>query len=98
MSEMPNRLEFLFNPSSVAFVGASQNPGKWGFIILANILNGGYRGKVYPVNPREKKILGVEVCPSIASIPETPDLAVIVVPPPSGPREMSEGAQKGLKA
>jgi acyl-CoA synthetase (NDP forming) len=79
-------------------MGASQNPGKWGFIILANILNGGYRGKVYPVNPREKKILGVEAWPSVESIPGVPDLAVVVVPPPGVPRVISECAQKGIKA
>ncbi len=51
MSQVGNRLKPLFSPRSVAFVGASNDPGKWGFIILCNLLNGKFAGKIYPVNP-----------------------------------------------
>ena len=45
-------LDILFNPRSIAFIGASQNPAKWGFIIPLNILKGQFKGELYPVNPR----------------------------------------------
>jgi len=98
VSMISDRFEPLFNPNSVVFVGASRNPGKWGFIILANILNGGYEGRVYPINPKEKEILGLEVHSSIEGLPEIPDLAVIVVPPPSVPGVVAECVKKGIKA
>ena len=55
-------LDHFFNPSSVAVVGASQTPGKIGYDILNNILQHGYRGAVYPINPKAKEILGDKVC------------------------------------
>ena len=71
----------LFHPRSVAIVGASRDPQKWGFHLLLNVLKGGYAGRIYPVNPREKEILGVSVYPSVPRIPEPVDLAILVVPP-----------------
>jgi len=97
VSETSKRLEPLFNPASIAFIGASRDPGKWGFIIMANILSGGYEGRVYPINPREKEILGLQVYPGIEGLPEIPDLAVIVVPPPSVPLVVAECVKKGIK-
>ena len=54
----PN-FDLLFNPNSIALIGASNNIGKWGAIIFLNILLGGYPGRLYPVNPKEEKILGI---------------------------------------
>ena len=70
-------LEKLFNPHSVAMIGASAKPRKWGFIILLNILKGNFKGKIYPVNPQEKSILGYRCYTSVIDIPEVPDLAII---------------------
>jgi len=71
----------LFFPQSVAVVGASRDPKKWGFNLLFNIIKGGYCGRIFPVNPREKEILGHSAFPSMAQIPEPVDLAILVVPP-----------------
>ena len=57
MSELLERFKPLFYPRSITFVGASNHPMKWGFMVLDNLIKGGYQGKVYPVNPREKEIL-----------------------------------------
>jgi acetyltransferase len=73
-------LEHFFNPSSVAVVGASQVPGKVGYDILHNILKYGFKGSVYPINPKAKEILGCRVFPDLASVPAEVDLAVIALP------------------
>ncbi|MBM4248950.1 MAG: acetate--CoA ligase family protein [Euryarchaeota archaeon] len=73
-------LQHLFRPASVAVVGASDRPEKVGFKVLSNILTEGYRGKVYPVNPRADEILGVPVVKSIDELPDGVDVAVIVIP------------------
>ena len=73
-------LQRFFNPSSVAVVGASQNPAKIGYDILNNIIRYGYGGAVYPINPRAKEILGHKAYPDLASVPSKTDLAVVAVP------------------
>ena len=98
MSQVVGRLEPLFNPRSVALVGASNDPGKWGFIVLFNLINGRFPGKVYAVNPRQKEILGLQVYHSVAELPETPDLAVIVVPPSSILQVIQDCLDKGIRA
>ncbi len=71
---------------------------KWGFRIFANIVNGGFQGRLYPINPTKQEILGLKVYKSVGEIPEIPDLAVIVIPPPGVPAVLKECADKGIKA
>ena len=73
-------LNNFFNPKSVAVVGASRMPGKVGYDILKNIIQYGYQGSVYPINPGATEILGVKTYASLADVPGKIDLAVIVVP------------------
>ncbi len=73
-------LNNFFNPKSVAVVGASRTPGKVGHDILKNIIQYGYQGSVYPINPGATEILGVKTYASLADVPGKIDLAVIVVP------------------
>ena len=73
-------LDPLFNPQSIAMIGASATPGKWGNIILLNILKGNFQGKVYPVNPKAEKILGFPCFASVKDIPEKVDMAMITTP------------------
>lgn len=91
-------LDYLFNPSSIALIGASNNPFKWGFIILTNILSGGYKGKIYPINPKEKEIQGLKVYPNLESIPDDIDLAMIVIPAENVPSALIECANKKVKS
>ncbi|MFH1536413.1 MAG: acetate--CoA ligase alpha subunit [Patescibacteria group bacterium] len=72
--------DFIFNPKSIAVIGASQSKGKLGHDILNNVKKFGYKGKIYPINPKTKKILGLKSYKSVLSIKEKVDLAVIVVP------------------
>ena len=76
-------LEHFFNPSSVAVVGASQNPAKIGYDILNNIVRYGYGGAVYPINPRAQEILGHKAYPDLASAPSKINLVVVAVPAPA---------------
>ena len=73
-------LSHLFQPESVAVVGASRDEGKVGHAVLNNILQYGYQGAVYPVNPKADEILGVRCYSSLREVPGKIDLAVFVVP------------------
>jgi len=72
-------LEPLFNPQSVAIIGASHHEGKIGNIVVHNIIASGYKGKIYLINPKGGKILGLPVYKSIDDIPSV-DVAIVVVP------------------
>jgi acyl-CoA synthetase (NDP forming) len=73
-------LDNFFSPKSIAVVGASRTPGKVGYDILKNILQYGYQGSVYPVNPAAPEVLGVKAYQSLLDVPGKVDLAIIVVP------------------
>jgi acetate---CoA ligase (ADP-forming) len=72
-------LDAFFRPKSVAIVGASSDPKKVGHTALKNLVSMGYKGKVFPVNPREDSILGFRCYPSMPDIPEPVDLCVLLV-------------------
>jgi len=73
-------LENFFNPQSIAIVGASDEPGKIGNILARNLLELGYAGKVFLVNPKHEEILGQKCYVSVLEIEENVDLAIIVIP------------------
>jgi acyl-CoA synthetase (NDP forming) len=97
-ADLITKFKLLFEPRSIALLGASNDSRKWGARILANIVNCGFEGRIYPVNPTKQEILGLRAYKSVGEIPETPDLAVIVIPPPGVPKVMRECAAKGIKA
>ena len=78
--EKLKEFEPLFNPRSVAVVGASRTPGKAGYVLVENLLNLGFRGSIYPINPNAKQILGLVAYRSVLEVPGTVDLAVVIVP------------------
>jgi acyl-CoA synthetase (NDP forming) len=79
-SQVKERLRHLFAPDSVALIGASNSPEKWGNRILINLTRGGFKGRIFPVNPREKNVLGLTALSSISDLPIGVDLAVITIP------------------
>ncbi len=91
-------LEKFFNPASVAIVGASRQQGKVGYEILKSIIDAGYKGKVFPVNPKADSIEGLTCYPDLDSIGQTPDLVVIVVPAKFVPNVMQQCAKIAAKA
>ena len=91
-------LERFFNPESVAIVGASREPGKVGYEILTNMVNAGYEGKVFPVNPKADKIGRLKCYGDLEAIGEVPDLVIIVVPAKIVPAIMNQCAAIRVKA
>ncbi|NLI13275.1 MAG: CoA-binding protein [Peptococcaceae bacterium] len=73
-------LTSLFSPKSVAIVGASKSPGKIGNVIVKNMISCGYKGKVFPINPKEPEIEGLSCYPSVDKTPEPAEMAVLAVP------------------
>jgi acetyltransferase len=92
-----DRLDAIFNPTAVAVVGASTIPGKVGHDIFVNILRGGYTGTLYPVNPKAKSVASVRAYPQIAEIPDTVDLAMLIVPPPAALKAVGDAIAKGTR-
>ncbi len=90
-------LEELFQPASVAVIGASNVPGKVGTSLFRNILQAGFRGVAYPVNPRWKSVSGVRCYPSVADLPEAPDLGIIIVPAASVADTVAELGSRGTR-
>lgn len=88
----------LLAPNAVAVVGAAREPGKVGHVILANLLDGGFAGDIYPVNPRASEILGLPAYPSVSAIPGSVDLAVVAVPACAVPDLVTECAAAGIQA
>lgn len=76
----PRGLQAVFEPRSVAVIGASRRPLTIGYQVLDNLLRSRYTGPVYPVNPKASSIHSIRCYPSIAEVPERVDLAVVVVP------------------
>src|SRR5512145_1624211 len=92
------RFNPLFKARSVALIGASSNPRKWGYVMLKNLINGGFTGSIYPINPDADELLGKKVYKTLEDVPETPDLAVIAVPPKSALAAVQACTDKGIKA
>ncbi|WP_016585671.1 acetate--CoA ligase family protein, partial [Yersinia pestis] len=70
-------LEALLRPKSIAVIGASEKPERAGFLMMRNLLDGGFNGPILPVTPNHKAVCGVLAYANIASLPITPDLAIL---------------------
>jgi len=90
-------LHKLFYPETVTLIGASSEKGKVGNDVLYNLIQGGFKGKLYPVNPKRDEILGVKVYHDISDIPDKIDLAVFVVSPKIIIKLLPEVVAKGCK-
>ncbi|HID80554.1 MAG TPA: acetyl CoA synthetase, partial [Ignisphaera sp.] len=75
-----SNLEKLFYPEAIAIVGASRHPGKIGYLILKNLIEYGYKGRIYPINPQANEILGIKAYPSLSAVPEPVDVVIVSVP------------------
>ncbi|WP_293443457.1 acetate--CoA ligase family protein [Persephonella sp.] len=93
-----NNFEKLFNPKSIAVIGATDKKEKVGYAIFKNIIDGGFKGRVYPVNKRLKYLEGYKVYPSVLEIPDQIDLAIIAIPIVYVPQIFDQLGKKGVKA
>jgi acetyltransferase len=97
IARLLNPLDVFFRPKSVAVIGATDKPGHVGRAVLWNLLSSPFGGTVYPVNPKRSAVLGVRAYSTLADIPDSIDLAVIVTPAPSVPGVVDQCAAKGVR-
>ncbi|MBU4175686.1 MAG: CoA-binding protein [Actinobacteria bacterium] len=90
-------LDEFFHPGSVAVVGASRTPGKAGNTVVSNILEFGFEGRLYPVNPGAGDVLGLRCYEKLSDVPETPDLVVGVLPREKTPDLVLQCSRAGVR-
>ncbi len=90
-------LNHLFHPRSVAVVGASAKPHAVGHLVLRNLLQGGFKGAILPVNPHHDVIENTKTYPTVATLPDPPELAVIATPAPTVPGLIRQLGERGTR-
>jgi acetate---CoA ligase (ADP-forming) len=91
------RVRLLFEPNSVAVIGASSDPSKASGLPLRNIVKSKFTGKIFPVNPRATEISGLRCYPSVTELPEAPDVAILMVDAKLSPQVLEECGKKRVK-
>lgn len=91
-------LQYLLEPRSIALIGASDRPQSVGATVMRNLLTGGFTGPVWPVNKRHSSVAGRRAHPTVASLPEAPDLALLCTPAPTIPSLIAQLGAKGTRA
>ena len=94
--EIVAAMDRIMNPRAVAVIGASEGEGKIGNSVMKNIINGGYAGELYPINPKADEILGRKAYKSVMDVPGVIDVAVFAVPARFCAGAMEEVGQKGI--
>src|SRR5512140_1782961 len=94
MTPKKKDLKALFEPKVIAVVGASRRTEAVGYAILKNLLQTGYKGKIYPVNPKAGDVLGVKCIPTVAESPEPIDRAIFIIPGAAVPAELEACKKK----
>ncbi|MCW3989466.1 MAG: bifunctional acetate--CoA ligase family protein/GNAT family N-acetyltransferase [Candidatus Bathyarchaeota archaeon] len=89
-------LDKIFNPESIALIGASDREGSVGYFLMKNLTEAGYRGRVYPVNLRKTEVLGFKAYPAVDQLPETVDLAIIAIPAEGVPDMVEQCGKNGI--
>jgi len=90
-------MKALFEPNSIAVVGASAEERKIGHIMFRNLIASGFKGELYPINPKAPEILGHKAYPTLTAVPQPIDLAIITVPSTFVPSVMEDAGKKGIK-
>ncbi len=96
MAKVPN-LDRLFDPSSIAVIGASGDMHKAGGRFVKGLIDGGYKGTIYPVNPNTSDIMGIKGYHSVLDLPDDVDLAIVAVPSTVVPGVIADCCRKGVK-
>lgn len=97
MSQKKSSLSYFFNPKSIAVIGASKKEGKVGHTVLKNILDSGYKGKVFPINPNYEEILDHKAYESVLDVSEDIEVAIFVIPAKFINPVVKECGEKGVK-
>lgn len=96
MQKKVQNLKYIFEPKSIAIIGASEKPGKLGTIILKNLIDGSFTGKIYAVNPKYEKIFELKCFSDVTKIKEKIDCAIIVTPAEVVPKILEQCAKKKI--
>ncbi len=91
------QLNSIFRPKRIALIGVPANPDTVGGMTLRNLVSGGFRGEVYPVNPKYEAVLGISCFPNVKSLPKVPDMAVITTNARAVPQLVEECGKAGIK-
>ena len=91
-------LDGLFKPNSVAVIGATNEPGHVGRVVMENLLAGKFLGPVMPLSTTQDEVLGVTAYKGVDTLPLTPDLAVLCIPPEEAPEVIHRLGRRGVKA
>ncbi|MDD5038870.1 MAG: CoA-binding protein, partial [Dehalococcoidales bacterium] len=93
---MADKIKAFFEPSSVAIIGATDNAGSVGRTVLENLIVSKDTRHLYPVNPKKEELLGIKAYPSVSELPETPDLAIIIIKAEQVASLVNECGKKGI--
>jgi acetyltransferase len=91
-----HKLDRIFKPERIALIGVTINPKSVGGLVLRNLVGGGFRGVVYPVNPDHEAVLGIHCFPNVKALPKAADLGVICVPAEQVPALVGECGEAGI--
>jgi acetyl coenzyme A synthetase (ADP forming)-like protein len=94
--EMRAAMRRILMPEAIAVIGASPEAGKIGYAVMDNIINGGYQGQLYPINPRADAVLGRPCYRSVKDIPGPVDIAIFCIPARSVAQVLEECGEKGV--
>jgi acetyl coenzyme A synthetase (ADP forming)-like protein len=97
VEDMRAAMQRILMPDAIAVIGASPEPGKIGYAVMENIINGGYQGQLYPVNPRADAILGHPCYRSVKDIPAAVDIAIFCIPARLVAQVLEECGEKGVR-
>jgi acyl-CoA synthetase (NDP forming) len=98
MDRSRDLLDYFFYPKTVAIVGASANPSKAGNVLVNNFIRYGFKGDVFPINPKAPEILGLKTYPALRDVPVDIDLVVFALPAKIVAQTITECPQKNVKA
>ncbi len=93
-----HELDSLFKPKSIAIIGASTKDLSIGNVIIKNLVHYGYKGPIYPINPKEPEVRGIKAYPTIFDVPGEIDLAHIIIPSKFVPQMIEDCGKKGIKS
>ncbi|UEM06819.1 acetate--CoA ligase family protein (plasmid) [Skermanella rosea] len=91
-----NKMNRIMKPGAVAVIGASTEDGKIGNSVMKNLINGGYKGDIYPVHPKLDEVLGYKAYKSVKDIPGNVDIAVFAIPAKFVAQALTEVGEKGI--
>ncbi len=89
-------MDKIFDPKSIAVIGARDEEGTVGYRLLRNLIGVGYQGVVYPVNPNKSSVQGIQTYPSVETLPRQVDLAVIATPARTVPDIVDQCGKAGI--